>query len=259
MVGADGAHSTVRRLVFGPQERFLTHPGLYVATTMLGRADADPGTVLIHNEPGRAVVIHPTTGVQGVAFLFRYPQLPVDRVRDVAEQKLLIAARFAGMGWRVPELLRAVGETSDLYFDSVSRIRVGRWSRGRTVLVGDAADCVSLFGEGLSMAIAGAATLARSLAACPDDPVDALRRYERVHRRRLWAHHLGARWPGMFWCRRPAPASAPGTRCSASGRVSPRWDGDHAAGRQPTGREGVRNRDVPSAHRGHGRHRRPVR
>lgn len=42
------------------------------------------------------------------------------------------------------------------------------------------------------MAIAGAAALAGHLAARPDDTAEALRRYERAHRRRLRAHHLGA-------------------------------------------------------------------
>ena len=31
MIGADGVHSTVRRLTFGPEERFVRHLGYYVA------------------------------------------------------------------------------------------------------------------------------------------------------------------------------------------------------------------------------------
>ena len=38
------------------------------------------------------------------------------------------------------------------------------WSRGRVTLLGDAASCVSLFGDGSSSAMEGAATLAASLA-----------------------------------------------------------------------------------------------
>ncbi len=50
------------------------------------------------------------------------------------------------MGWLVPELLERVRATDDLYFDSVSRVRLDTWSQGRTVLVGDAASWTSLFG-----------------------------------------------------------------------------------------------------------------
>lgn len=191
VVGADGLHSTVRRLVFGPEDRFSTHLGLYIATAMFDQVSADPHTVLIHNAPGRAVVIHPTTGREGAAFIFRHPLLPDDQARDPRRQKQLITDMYAGLGWRVPELLERVRNCDDLYFDAVSRVRLASWSRGRAVLVGDAANCVSLLGEGSSMAIAGAATLARNLAVAPDTGT-ALRQYEQAHRRRLLPHHLGA-------------------------------------------------------------------
>jgi 2-polyprenyl-6-methoxyphenol hydroxylase-like FAD-dependent oxidoreductase len=96
------------------------------------------------------------------------------------------------MGWRVPELLERVRASEDLYFDSVSRVRLDTWSRGRTALVGDAASCVSLLGEGSSMAIVGAATLVQALVAQPNAPTEALGRYERAHRRRLVRHQRGA-------------------------------------------------------------------
>jgi 2-polyprenyl-6-methoxyphenol hydroxylase-like FAD-dependent oxidoreductase len=49
-------------------------------------------------------------------------------------------------------------------------------------LLGDAASCVSLFGEGSSLAMAGAATLADALAAWPGDYQGAFGDYERRHR-----------------------------------------------------------------------------
>jgi 2-polyprenyl-6-methoxyphenol hydroxylase-like FAD-dependent oxidoreductase len=70
-------------------------------------------------------------------------------------------------------------------------VRLDAWSRGRTVLVGDAASCVSLLGEGSSMAIIGATALARALISDPDDPAAAFRRYEQVHRQRLRWRHRG--------------------------------------------------------------------
>jgi 2-polyprenyl-6-methoxyphenol hydroxylase-like FAD-dependent oxidoreductase len=53
------------------------------------------------------------------------------------------------------------------------------------------ASCVSLFGEGSSMAIVGATTLAQALVAQPNDPAAALRRYERIHRKRLLPRQRG--------------------------------------------------------------------
>lgn len=185
VVGADGLHSRVRRLAFGPESRFTTHLGLYIATTVPHGAPADRHTVNLHNAPGRAVAVHPTTGREGAAFIFRHPHLPDLAERDLRQHKQLITETYAGMGWRVPELLERVRAADDLYFDSVSRVRLDTWSRDRTTLVGDAAGCVSLLGEGSSMAIAGAATLVQALVARPDAPAEALRRYEHAHRARL--------------------------------------------------------------------------
>jgi 2-polyprenyl-6-methoxyphenol hydroxylase-like FAD-dependent oxidoreductase len=209
VVGADGLHSTVRRMVFGPETDFVTHLGLYVATAMLDRPSTDLRTVLIHNAPGRAVVIHPATGREGAAFIFRHPPLPAMTVRDPRVQDRLLTAAYGDLGWQVPQLLDRVLHTSDRYFDSVSRVRMDCWSRGRTVLVGDAATCVSLLGEGSSMAIAGAATLSISLVRSPD-PASALRTYERVHRRRVRPHHMGATLAGHLL--------VPATRAGVSGR-----------------------------------------
>jgi 2-polyprenyl-6-methoxyphenol hydroxylase-like FAD-dependent oxidoreductase len=102
--------------------------------------------------------------------------------RDTAQHKRLLAAAFAEASWRVPELLQRVHAADDLYFDSVSQVRVSPWWRGRVALLGDAASCVSLFGEGSSLAMAGAFTLAEELAASPCDHRLAFGRYQASHR-----------------------------------------------------------------------------
>jgi 2-polyprenyl-6-methoxyphenol hydroxylase-like FAD-dependent oxidoreductase len=111
------------------------------------------------------------------------------------------------MGWRVPELLEQVRDSGDLYFDSVSRVRLDTWSHGRIVLVSDAADCISLLGEGSSMAITGAATLAQALVTEPADPRTALGRYEHSHRKRLLRHQRGVAITSHLL----VPATRPGT------------------------------------------------
>ncbi|MDN5914354.1 MAG: FAD-dependent oxidoreductase [Pseudonocardia sp.] len=175
VVGADGVHSRVRRLAFGPENAFVRHLGMYVATVALDGPALDERTVLMHNAPGRAIAVHPTTGRELAAFIFRA------RHTSHADPVTLLDDAYRGMGWRVPELLDRARTADDLWFDTVSRVRLPRWSRGRTVLVGDAASCVSLLGEGSSLAIAGAATLAGALATGPVDT--ALRTYEHTHRR----------------------------------------------------------------------------
>ncbi|WP_213454620.1 FAD-dependent monooxygenase [Rhizomonospora bruguierae] len=192
VVGADGLHSVVRRLAFGPERDFVRHLGIYVATTPLGEPPDEPHDVLLHNTPGRLVAVHPVRGEAGVAFIFRHPVIPDFDYRDSAQHRRILAEAYAGeRGWRVPELLARAQRTEDLYFDAVCKVVLPSWSAGRVVLLGDAAASVSLLGDGSSMAIAGARTLAAALA--ESDHVAAFRRYEAEHRRRTDPRKRGAR------------------------------------------------------------------
>ncbi|GGQ02777.1 oxidoreductase [Streptosporangium pseudovulgare] len=182
VIGADGLHSAVRRLAFGPEQRFIDHLGIYVATLPLPGLALDPHEVLMHNTPGRAVSLHPGSGQGGVGFFFRSPAVPGFDHRDTTQHKRLLAGAFARGSWRIPELLDQVRQADDLFFDSVSRVRLDSWSTGRIALLGDAASCVSLFGDGSTLAIAGAATLADALATHRDDHAAAFRAYEARHR-----------------------------------------------------------------------------
>ena len=86
---------------------------------------------------------------------------------------------FADVGWECPRILAAMGDVGDVYFDRVSQIRMDRWTRGRTALIGDAAACVSLMaGEGTGLAMAEAYVLAGELRNCGGDPGAAFARYQ---------------------------------------------------------------------------------
>jgi 2-polyprenyl-6-methoxyphenol hydroxylase-like FAD-dependent oxidoreductase len=180
VVGADGIHSAVRRLAFGPETDFAEHLGMYVATARLGVPMERDDVVIMHNEPGTAVALHPGTGLSGVAFLFR-SRTHIDQ-RDPAAGRQLLRRIYRDVGWRAHELLAGYLAAEDTYFDSVTRIRMASWSRGRVTLIGDAASCVSLFGDGSSSAMEGAATLAASLGTSAHDVHAALARYESLHR-----------------------------------------------------------------------------
>ncbi len=180
VVGADGVRSRVRHLAFGPEAGFAQPLGMYIATVRLPELVQRADTVLMHNAPGAAVALHPGNGTPGAAFMFRSPRRMDPRDRGASRN--LLAQVYGSLGWRVPELLAAYLAAEDTYFDAVCRVRTPTWSRGPVALLGDAASCVSLFGEGSTAAITGAQTLARSLDAYSDVPT-ALARYETEHRR----------------------------------------------------------------------------
>jgi 2-polyprenyl-6-methoxyphenol hydroxylase-like FAD-dependent oxidoreductase len=187
VVGADGLHSNVRRIAFGPERDFVRPLGVYVATTALGEPAEHPHDVLLYNSPGRLVSVHPGRGEALAAFIFRHPPIDGFDHRDQDQHRRILAEAYRDDdGWRVPELLRRALHTDDLYFDAVSKVVLPSWSTGRITLLGDSAASVSLLGDGSSMAIAGAQTLADAL------KNGDLRAYEIEHRRRTDPRRRGA-------------------------------------------------------------------
>ncbi|AGZ44854.1 hypothetical protein AFR_32980 [Actinoplanes friuliensis DSM 7358] len=174
VVGADGVHSGVRALAFGPERDFVRHLGAYGGYFTV----PDPGDLdhwfLMHNATGgRVAGIRP--GRDGTAVVSLTVTSPPARV---GREEL--TARMAGAGWRVPELLTGLAGATDFFVDSISQVRVERWARGRIVLLGDAGWCGSpLAGQGTSLALVGAYVLAGELAARPDDPEAAFAAYQR--------------------------------------------------------------------------------
>jgi 2-polyprenyl-6-methoxyphenol hydroxylase-like FAD-dependent oxidoreductase len=179
VVGADGMHSIVRRLVFGEESRFLRHLGVYTAIVPVDPALGRDNWGVVHNSPGKLAGVYSYHGKADAVFMFRSPELSYD-YHDADQQKKLLTDAFAGEGWQVPVLLDAVRAAEDPYFDTVSQIRMPSWSRGRVTLVGDSGYSASgLSGLGTTLAMVGAAQLADALAAGEDG---ALARYEQAHR-----------------------------------------------------------------------------
>ena len=206
VVGADGVHSATRRLAFGPEAAYAQPFGLAIGTLRADIDIADPTSVLIYNEPGRMLAVHPAGGHPGAAFIFR-----TDRVFDPRDQtaaKKLVADAYAGAGWLAPSLLDRWRSAGDVYVDTVTRMEVPTWHRGRIALLGDAASCLSLFGEGSSNAIIGARLLASALGSSGNDHAAAFSAYEQAHRRNVRRAQRGA----SIASRLLVPATARGIR-----------------------------------------------
>jgi 2-polyprenyl-6-methoxyphenol hydroxylase-like FAD-dependent oxidoreductase len=181
VIGADGLHSIVRRLAFGPESSFVRHAGLHVATLPVPRSIDTGRELIMLNAPGKSVTLHPSRENPLAALIFWSPEIRGFDNSDSEQHKRLVETMFANLGWKVPEILAAVHAASDLYFDSVSRVELTSWARGRVALVGDASACVSLFGDGSTLAIAGAYALATALAENPTDHAKAFQQYQAQH------------------------------------------------------------------------------
>ncbi|KII00200.1 monooxygenase [Streptomonospora alba] len=179
VLGADGQHSAVRRLVFGPEEDYLRHLGVYIALAALPGDARSEGANAVHNVPGRMAGAFRYKDKAVAVFQFRSEPLDHDR-HDLDAQKKIVIDAFAGYrSWRIPELLDAVRADPDFFFDSASQIHLPSWHRGRVVLVGDAGYSPAfLSGRGTSLALTGARILAEELDRCGGDHTAAFERYE---------------------------------------------------------------------------------
>ncbi|SFR28362.1 2-polyprenyl-6-methoxyphenol hydroxylase [Lentzea waywayandensis] len=166
VIGADGLHSTVRALTFGPEEQFHRYLGYCFAGFTLPNHLGLQQEAVMWNEPGRAAALYAVASNESVhGFLsFTRAEAPFGAFRDPQAQRDLVASVFADDGWEVPGLVKAMHTADDLFFDTVSQIRMPRWSSGRVALVGDAAYAPSfLTGQGSSLALVGAYVLAGNM------------------------------------------------------------------------------------------------
>ena len=190
LVGADGLHSKVRRLVFGPERDFERYLGCKVAACVVdGYWPRDELVYVTYGAPGRQLARCALRDDRTMfLFIFRAEHDTID-----ASPKDQLRNEFSDVGWECRDFLAALDDVDDLYFDVVSQIRMDSWSQGRVLLIGDAAGCISLLGgEGTGLAIAEAYVLAGELARAGVDYRRAFEAYQTRLRPFIRAKQAGA-------------------------------------------------------------------
>lgn len=182
VVGADGIHSQVRQLAFGPESDYEKYLGYYVVALIhkqkleLPEDRPDFFSVTVPNR--QAVVCPMSEDEYATYFIWRtrkYPQLAEEEKHGV------LKGLFENAGWEIPAIVNDIDPERKLYFDAVSQIKMDQWHHNKVVLIGDAAYCLSLMaGQGASFAIAGAYVLAEALKKHDNKPEPAFREYQRI-------------------------------------------------------------------------------
>lgn len=181
LAGADGIHSTVRRLVFGAEVDFLRFLGFHTSAFTFDAPRihaAVKDRFCLTDTVGRQMGFYGLRDGRVATFaVHRTPQhaVPTD-VRHA------VRSVYGSLGWIVPQALAACPPLDEIYYDQVAQVELPRWSAGRVVLVGDAAYAVSLLaGQGASLGVAGAWVLADQLSRV-ERVGEALDTYERLWR-----------------------------------------------------------------------------
>lgn len=180
VVGADGLHSRVRQLAFGPEAEYVHHLGSYLSVFSTENfARLDDWQVWLQGENSSYCLYPVRDNTELRATLgFMASALEGYDHRDTEGHRDLLDTHLAGLGGHTPKLLEAARTAPDFYFDAMAQVRMDRWTRGRTALVGDAGYCPSpLSGQGTSLALAGAYVLAEELGRA-GDPSAAFGRYD---------------------------------------------------------------------------------
>lgn len=211
LIGADGLHSRVRELTFGPESGFEINLGSLAASFIAeGYPHRDEGAYVSFARPGRQVSRYAMRQNRS-AFLFVFTQADQAPLRapDSEAAKELVRARFAEDAWEVPEILNRLEIASELYFDAVSQIRMPRWTSGRVALIGDAAHSPSLLaGAGAAFAMLGAYVLAHELHRADANILQAFTAYEQ----RLRPYMVRQQRAAARFARSFAPSSNLGIR-----------------------------------------------
>jgi 2-polyprenyl-6-methoxyphenol hydroxylase-like FAD-dependent oxidoreductase len=181
VIGADGLHSNLRRLVFGADAGHTQFLGGYLAVESVPKTLAREGQMVVHLSAGRLAGIYTAQPLDDARalFMFRSKQELQYHYRDALRQKELLRSAFAGMHGMVDDWLAELDSTPSFYFDSITQLQLDTWSRGRVTLVGDAGYCPGpAVGGSTSIAVLGAYILAGELAQYAGDYTRAFSAYE---------------------------------------------------------------------------------
>jgi 2-polyprenyl-6-methoxyphenol hydroxylase-like FAD-dependent oxidoreductase len=182
VVGADGLHSHVRKLVFGDETQFEKYYGYYTSSFTVEDDTYNNKVYQIYNVPGKQAAVYSTNESKTTTFfIFTSPQKISLQHLGTEEQKQIMRNEFENIGWKCAGLISKMDAAPDFYFDVVSQIQMSYWSKDRVTLVGDACDCPSLLsGQGSTLAMVGAYILAGELKDANGDYKSAFEQYQNI-------------------------------------------------------------------------------
>lgn len=139
IIGADGLHSRVRELVFGPETDFEVSLGYHIAVFEVEVFQPRDELVFVAHAVAGRQVSRLSLRPDKTLFLFvsRDEYLtggspinngenpPITRSTLYGDEKgseTLLRNAFADVGWECPQILAAMENASDVYFDRVSQI-----------------------------------------------------------------------------------------------------------------------------------------
>ncbi|GAB3281149.1 FAD-dependent monooxygenase [Larkinella harenae] len=166
VIGADGIHSGVRKLAFGPEEQFTHFLNFYFSVFPVDKSLGKKNYGQMYTTPTNMAVVYYYNEEHADGFLtFRTNEKISYNRHDIEAQKQLVIDAFKSLGWKVPQLIEEVKKADTFYFDQGCQIKMPAWTIGRVALVGDAGYAPAFpTGMGSTLALQGATVLADAMA-----------------------------------------------------------------------------------------------
>ena len=174
LIGADGLHSVTRQLAFEESEVNKNYLGRFSSAYKLDNVLEMTDKFENHMEQNRYMCVY-TTGKGDLACVFIWKD-ENQAAPDMGHRADYLRKAFSGCPDTVETVLEQCPDNG-FYMDALIQIDMPSWSKGRVVLVGDAAHSLTLLsGQGASTAFWGASSLCKAL--LEYEPEQAFRMYE---------------------------------------------------------------------------------
>lgn len=182
VICAEGISSSTRAMVLAEQTH-LRYLGAYMAFFNIPRRSEDDNWAYsINGIGGTFITLRPGNAKETTVLMtFLRKDHDISGDKPAARKQLLLHA-LKGRGTVADRVSAALDTVQDFYFGPMSQVQASTWSKGRFVLLGDAAHCPTPFtGTGTSLALVGAYVLAGEIKRSADH-VAAFDTYERLLR-----------------------------------------------------------------------------
>lgn len=188
LVGADGQGSNIRKSILSANSPSpYLKLGIHMAYWFIPRIDGDTNIRETYNAPGGRMIMrrsHNSSETQ-VYFVLRENSVEASSIHraSLEQQKQFWIKKFQDAGWQTNRFIEGMRTTEYFYSQEVVQVKIKSWSKGRVVLIGDAAHCASPYsGMGVSGSLIGAYVLAGEINKNPGNLSLAFENYEKVMR-----------------------------------------------------------------------------